>query len=90
MALLRLQLLPCESMKQSLHIPRTIGSLDIDVLRIDRRPSLCTKPFDDVYFLEVGAIPVHNNPERPWKMQLQQAVDKVKSMGVEVSILGWW
>lgn len=90
MALLQLQVPSGDPVKQMLNIPRVISTLDLIVSRIDRRPSLHAKPFDNVYFLEVGAIPAQNGPERSWTEQLQQAVDKVRGMGVEVSVLGCW
>jgi prephenate dehydratase len=89
MALLRLQTPPGDP-KSALNIPRVISTLDIIVNRIDRRPSVRGRPFDDVYFLEVGAVPGQTSPELPWTKQLQQAVDRVKCLGVEVSVLGCW
>lgn len=90
MALLRFQAPPGSPVKPILNIPSTISALDILILRIDRRPSLHSRPFDNVYFLEVGAIPGQNNPEQSWMEQLEQAVEKVKHMGVEVLVLGCW
>ncbi|KAH0838383.1 Prephenate dehydratase-domain-containing protein [Lanmaoa asiatica] len=90
MALLRLQAPPGDPAKPMLNIPRVISTLDMIVLRVDRRPSVHGRPFDDVYFLEVSAIPGENNPGRSWIEQLQQTADRVKGMGVEVSILGRW
>ncbi|KAF8140167.1 Prephenate dehydratase-domain-containing protein [Boletus edulis] len=89
MALLRLQA-PGDPVKPTLNIPRAISTLDLIVERIDRRPSVHGRPFDDIYFLEVGAIPGQNSPELSWRKQLQQAVDRVKRMGAEVSALGYW
>jgi len=91
MALLRLQAPPGDSGQPNLDVPRIIGTLDtVVVKRIDRRPSVHGKPFDSVYFLEIGAIPGRNSPDLSWITQLQQAVDRVKCMGVEVSVLGCW
>lgn len=89
MALLRLQAPPGDR-KPALNIPRVISTLDIIVNRIDRRPSVHGRPFDDVYFLEVGAVSGKASPQLPWKKQLQQTVDRVECMGVEVSVLGCW
>lgn len=91
MAVLRLQMPPDDLVKQTtLNIPRVIGALDLEVPRIDRRPSLHARPFDDVYFLEVGVTAEQKSCGQLWKKQLQQAVDKVRGMGVEVSVLGCW
>lgn len=90
MALLRLQAPPGDPVKPTLNIPRVISTLGIIVNRIDRRPSVHGRPFDNVYFLEVGTVPGQTSPELSWTKQLQQAVDRVKSMGVEVSVLGYW
>lgn len=89
MALLRLQP-PGDSMKPVLNITRIINTLDMLVKRIDRRPTDHGRPFEDVYFLEVCAIPGQSSPELPWIKQLQQAVDKIKHMDVEISVLGCW
>ena len=90
MALLRLRAPLGGPVKPALNIPRVIGTLEIIVERIDRRPSIRGRLFDDVYFLEVGAIQGQNRPEPSWIKQLQDAVDRVKCMGVEVSVLGHW
>ncbi|KAI9572877.1 Prephenate dehydratase-domain-containing protein [Boletus coccyginus] len=90
MALLRVQVPPGDSVKSALNISRVINTLDIIVKRIDRRPSLHGRPFDYVYFLEVGNTPGQNGPNLSWTKQLQEAVDRVKGMGVEVSVLGRW
>ncbi|KAF8560445.1 PDT-domain-containing protein [Imleria badia] len=91
MALLRLQA-PRDDLtvKPTLNIPGVIGTLELMVNRIDRRPSIRGIPFNDVYFLEVGAITGQNSPEPSWIKQLQQAVDRVKCLGVDVSVLGCW
>jgi len=88
--LLRVQVPPNDPVKPALDISRVISTLDIIVKRIDRRPSLHGGPFDDVYFLEVGTIPGQNSPNLSWTKQLQEAVDRVKGMGVEMSVLGCW
>lgn len=90
MALLRFQAPPGDPVKPMLNISRIISMLDIIILRIDRRPLVHGKPFDNVYFFEVGAILGKNSPKQLWMKQLEQAVDKIKCMGVEVSILGCW
>lgn len=90
MALLRFQAPPGDPVKPMLNISRVISMLDIIILRIDRRPSVHSRPFDSVYFLEVGAMLGQNSPEQLWAEQVVQVVDKVKCMGVEVEVLGCW
>lgn len=91
MALLRFQASPGDPVKKPmLNTSRIISMLDMVILRIDRRPSVHGKPFDNVYFFEVGTVLGKNSPKQLWIKQLEQAVDKIKCMGVEVSILGCW
>ncbi|KAF8844011.1 PDT-domain-containing protein [Paxillus ammoniavirescens] len=80
-------LAPSESSAGRLDIAKAVNTLDLDLLRIDRRPSLHARPFDDVYFLEIGATS-DNSVE--WSDQLQRAVEKVKRSGAEVAVLGVW
>lgn len=86
MALLRIQA-PLESSAGRLDIAKAVNTLDLDLLRIDRRPSLHARPFDDVYFLEIGAT---SDNSMEWSDQLQRAVEKVKRSGAEVAVLGVW
>ncbi|KAF9240869.1 Prephenate dehydratase-domain-containing protein [Melanogaster broomeanus] len=89
-ALLRIQAPSESSTTSKLDIAKAISALDLVVLRIDRRPSLHATLFEDVYFLEIGAAP-DIDVERPsWPDQLQQAVERVKHLGVEVAMLGLW
>ena len=87
MGLLRLQAPPGSLM---LNIPGVLNTLDLTVLRIDRRPSLYAIPFHDAYFIEVSANSKQNDCGQLWKTVLQQAVDNVRAMGTEVSVLGLW
>ncbi|KAI6132747.1 Prephenate dehydratase-domain-containing protein [Pisolithus croceorrhizus] len=63
-----------------------IKALDLDILRIDRRPALHALTFWDVYFLEVGDI----DGNTPWSEKLSQALQRAKYPGVEVALLGKW
>ncbi|KAF9229393.1 PDT-domain-containing protein [Gyrodon lividus] len=90
MALLRLQA-PFESEAASrLDIAKAVTTLDLDLVRIDRRPSLHARLFDDVYFLEISATPDNGMEFPSWSDQLQRAVERMKHSGAEVAVLGVW
>ncbi|KAI0721240.1 PDT-domain-containing protein [Cerioporus squamosus] len=83
------------------HATRTVTSTLLTTfgcppLRIDRRPSLNSIPFDDVYFLEVGdlTLPVTaatiKNCEEEWLQRLLNGVEGVNVAGGEAIILGLW
>lgn len=64
-----------------------IRALDLDILRIDRRPALHALTFWDVYFIEVGDIKDGNTP---WSDKLSQALRRATYPSIEVTLLGKW
>lgn len=67
--------------------------------RIDRRPSLSSKPFDDVYFVELehkkrAHSPVANFEysieEVRWLERVRTGIQRVKDVGGEATLLGVW
>ncbi|KIJ68343.1 hypothetical protein HYDPIDRAFT_82790 [Hydnomerulius pinastri MD-312] len=89
-ALLRVQS-PSDDSVPTLDITKIFHALDVNILRIDRRPSLRSMPFDDVYFLEIGVTQGdHDKISSSWPDQLHLALDKIKGTGAEVSVLGLW
>jgi len=68
---------------------RAIKAVDMPISRIDRRPSLCSKTFRDVYFLEVYADGGHEN-DVPWFDCVNQAVERLRQVGLESTVLGIW
>lgn len=69
-----------------------IAKLGLYVTNIDRRPSTQAIPFHDVYFLEVLRNCTINGEEkeRPWAGVVDDAVERVKSLGWDVCVLGYW
>ncbi|KAI6047553.1 Prephenate dehydratase-domain-containing protein [Pisolithus marmoratus] len=88
-ALLRISTLPEShgtSEYEGSKFAKFIKALDLDFLRIDRRPALHALTFRDVYFLEVGDI----DGSTPWSEKLSQALRRATYPGVEVTLLGKW
>jgi len=69
-------------------IRRVINTLDLDILRIDRRPALHVPTFQDVYFLEVGSD--KKDVIVPWLEKLLQGIGRLGYAGIKVSLLGHW
>jgi prephenate dehydratase len=67
---------------------RAIKALDIPISRIDRRPSLHSATFHDVYFLEVHAE--GGRESVAWFDRVNQAVERLRQAGLESAVLGIW
>ncbi|KAG2121013.1 Prephenate dehydratase-domain-containing protein [Suillus discolor] len=68
---------------------RAIKALNIPISRIDRRPSLSSPTFHDVYFLEVFAEGGEES-DVTWFDRVNQAVERLKQEGLESTVLGIW
>ncbi|KAG1801523.1 Prephenate dehydratase-domain-containing protein [Suillus plorans] len=68
---------------------RAIKALNIPISRIDRRPSLSSATFHDVYFLEVFAEGGEEG-DVTWFDRVNQAVEKLRQEGLEFTVLGIW
>jgi len=68
---------------------RAIKAVDMPISRIDRRPSLCSKTFRDVYFLEVYAEGGQGNNVL-WFRCIEQAVERLRQAGLDSTVLGTW
>lgn len=67
--------------------------------RIDRRPSLSSKPFDDVYFVEFEHKKRAHSPGRPfkytlegitWLSRIQAGIEHIRNVKGEATLLGVW
>jgi len=58
-----------------------LSALELEILKIDRRPSLSTEPFQDTYFVEVGASA---------DMDAAAVIARVRNAGAEATLLGRW
>lgn len=68
---------------------RAIKALNIPISRIDRRPSLYSAPFHDVYFLEVYADGGKES-DVTWFDCVNQAVERLRQAGLGSTVLGIW
>ncbi|KAG1833905.1 Prephenate dehydratase-domain-containing protein [Suillus variegatus] len=68
---------------------RAIKALNIPISRIDRRPSLSSATFHDVYFLEVFAEGGEES-DVTWFDRVNQAVERLRQEGLESTVLGIW
>lgn len=90
-ALIRIEPLSGSAVTQKskrVDIRRVINTLDLDILRIDRRPALHVPTFQDVYFLEVGSDKKGGTVQ--WLEELLQGIGKLGYAGIEASLLGHW
>lgn len=90
-ALIRIEPLSGSAVTQKskrVDIRRVINTLDLDILRIDRRPALHVPTFQDVYFLEVGSEKKGGTVQ--WLEELLQGIGKLGYAGIEASLLGHW
>jgi hypothetical protein len=74
-------------------IVRYIKSLDLRAARIDRRPSLNSKPFNSVYFVEVHSCNGGQDTDeilKSWHVEVEKAAKRVKCEGGEVDVIGIW
>ncbi|KAF9005077.1 Prephenate dehydratase-domain-containing protein [Cyathus striatus] len=89
-ALLQLQLLISPTTHKSLL--DLLNLLELNIGRIDRRPSMVATPFQDIYFVELhgdrpDSIPAHC-PD--WKLRVQQSLERLKRAGGNANLLGIW
>lgn len=68
---------------------RAIKALNIPISRIDRRPSLHSTTFHDVYFLEVYAEG-GGESDVAWFDCVNQAVERLTQAGLKSTVLGIW
>ncbi|KAH7883680.1 Prephenate dehydratase-domain-containing protein [Phlebopus sp. FC_14] len=91
-ALLRIYASPDAAIStKRLDVTEVVSTLNLSISRMDRRPSLKASAFDDVYFLEVGSTHMDEvTAGSPWADQLQRALNRVKHIGAEGSVIGFW
>ncbi|KAG5734194.1 P-protein [Termitomyces sp. T112] len=69
-------------------ISKILAILDMEVLRIDRRPSLQSN-FSNIYFVEIQANPVQQGREI-WLFNASQAVQRIEGAGGDAQLIGLW
>ena len=76
-----------------------LTTFGVPVIRIDRRPSLNTIPFEHVYFVELeelgsdlGEEGVGHDDEggSVWLRRIRMGIDRISETGGEASIIGIW
>ncbi|KAF7359540.1 Prephenate dehydratase domain-containing protein [Mycena sanguinolenta] len=68
-------------------INQILAALDLTVSRLDRRPQLDSPfPFCDVYFAELEK----GDSSASWHSAVEDAMKRVKALGVEAELLGLW
>jgi len=76
-------------------IVKYLKSLDLRTARIDRRPSLNSKPFSSVYFVEVHGSEEGQNIDETlslgsWSIDVENAAKRVRHEGGEADLIGIW
>ncbi|KAI4528846.1 PDT-domain-containing protein [Schizophyllum commune Loenen D] len=66
-------------------ISHVLQALSLDAVRMDRRPAPNAPPFQDTYLLEVTEAGATE-----WRLHLDQALDRVRTTGATVSLMGIW
>ncbi|KAF9532022.1 PDT-domain-containing protein [Crepidotus variabilis] len=69
---------------------RILDALKLSTLRISRRPSLEPIPFHSTYFVEVQGDQNSNSTKAEWRAEIETGLSRVKQVGAEGSILGFW
>lgn len=73
-----------------------LTAFGVPAIRIDRRPSLSSVPFEDVYFVELEELgSLRETPAAPdnhsaWLDRLRSGVERVAAAGGNATILGVW
>ena len=76
-----------------------LTTFGVPVIRIDRRPSLNTVPFEHVYFVELeelgsdlGEEGVEHDDDggSVWLRRIRMGIDRISETGGESSIIGIW
>ncbi|KAI0788550.1 Prephenate dehydratase-domain-containing protein [Abortiporus biennis] len=72
----------------------------VPVTRVDRRPSLNSHPFEDVYFVELEELGSTSNDQGgdneskagdvEWLKKIEVGVDRIQQVGLEAAIIGLW
>jgi len=89
-ALFRISAPPQETLTE---IVKYLKCLDLRAARIDRRPSLDSKPFNSVYFVEVHGHSGEQGTDemlKAWPLEVEKAVQRVKCEGGEADVIGIW
>ncbi|RDB29511.1 P-protein [Hypsizygus marmoreus] len=72
-------------------ISRLLSALQINIIRIDRRPSLGGIPFHDTYLVELQEEPsVERDTESSWLAEVVKAVQRVEEAGGIAHLIGFW
>ncbi|TFK77006.1 PDT-domain-containing protein [Pluteus cervinus] len=66
-----------------------LSVLHLDISRIDRRPSLESEPFHNVYFLEIQSTEAKEG-DKNWAETVNEAVGRVRDAGGLADIIGLW
>ena len=73
-----------------------LTTFGVPVIRIDRRPSLDSVPFEDVYFVELEELgspretPVQPETDHAWLKRVRAGVARVVAAGGHATVLGIW
>ncbi|KAJ8521445.1 hypothetical protein ONZ45_g1856 [Pleurotus djamor] len=68
-----------------------LNALALKVSRIDRRPELQARPFQDNYFLEVQEEQQQSEiKQEDWEITLRKAIHRVSEVGGSPCLLGYW
>jgi hypothetical protein len=101
-ALVRLcsKITPSSSLKEGCHfasIIQLLAALGVNATRVDRRPSIHSIPFHDVYFVELqedkkcgDEADVAARPIDWWSLKVEQAMVRVRERGGEAQLVGAW
>jgi prephenate dehydratase len=87
---------PAHSRAVHLILGTLLTTFGVPVIRVDRRPSINSCPFEDTYFLELEdfGTPVEPSPNGPleegWLKRVRQGVERVIAAGAQADVIGVW
>lgn len=71
-------------------ISNLLSALQMNVIRIDRRPSLEPTPFHDVYFVEIIREDGTSDGGCTWRRETKMALKRIEEAGGNARLIGFW
>ncbi|KAF5390305.1 hypothetical protein D9757_002839 [Collybiopsis confluens] len=74
------------SLEMPVNLLALLKTIDVPIIRIDRRPSLSSLPFSDTYFLELNT----SSDSPSWSQQVERTLWKIRDIGFSAEKIGTW
>ena len=74
----------------SINVMKYLKVLDLYTTRIDRRPASNSRPFENVYLVEVSGCDREYPSVESWVADVEQAILRVRNIDGEAKLMGVW